>query len=198
MFVSALVTSNVLSAKLIVLGPLTVPGGVVCYAVTYLMSDVAGELYGRERSGRMLKYGFICQVLCSALTALTILLQSADGEQFDMLMRSNMWFTAASLAAYLVSQSVDVGLFHFIRRRMLIHGKRRKWVWNNVSTIVSQATDTAVYVLTAFGIGMGYLWDAGQYALLWQMMLGQMLVKAALAIADTPLFYLLTKRKETE
>ena len=46
-FSAALVISNVLSTKLMEIGPLIVPGGVICYAVTYLMTDVIGEVYGK-------------------------------------------------------------------------------------------------------------------------------------------------------
>lgn len=196
-YVSTLVLSNVLSVKLITISKLIVPGGVFCYAITYLMSDVVGELYGKEQAQKMLKYGLVCQVICSALIGLTVLLPSANaqGEIINTVLKSNVWFTLAGLIAYIISQTIDVALFHRIREKLIDKGKGWKWVWNNVSTIISQAVDTVIYLVISFGIGMGYLWSAEQGAVLLQMMLSQFIVKVVLAIADTPIFYILTRRR---
>lgn len=194
-FVSALVLSNILSAKLLAIGPVIVPGGVLCYAVTYLMTDVIGERYGREQAEKTVLYGLVCQVICTALIALTCALPGTDGAEdaaFDEVFRSGVWFTVAGIAAYLVSQSVDVVLFHAIRDRMMAKGKRCKWLWNNISTLVSQMVDTIVYV----GIGFGLV-QRSPIGLLVQMAVGQMIVKAALAIADTPIFYFLTRKRRS-
>lgn len=199
MFVAALVISNVLSAKLIQLGPLTVPGGVVCYAVTYLMTDILGELYGKETAGRTVIYGLLCQIVCTALISLTLLLPAADkeiGEAYQVALGMNGWFTAAGLLSYIVSQLLDVEIFHGIRRKLIKKGPKHRWVWNNVSTILSQAVDTVVFLGIAFGFGMGYLFDASLRGVLWRMMGSQYLVKVILAIADTPIFYLLTRNRE--
>lgn len=192
-FVSVLVLSNILSAKLLAIGPFIVPGGVLCYAATYLMADVIGERYGKEQAEKTVLYGLACQVICTAMLLLTCAVPGADvaeSEAFDAVFRANVWFTAASLAAYLTSQSVDVALFHGIRDRMLAKGKRYKWLWNNVSTLVSQIIDTVVYVGVAFGLGQRLPIDA----LAW-MAVSQIILKAVLAAADTPLFYLLTRER---
>lgn len=195
-FSAALVISNVLSTKLMVIGPLIVPGGVICYAVTYLMTDVIGELYGKAAAGRVVRQGLLCQVICMALIQLTLLLPGADiviDEAYDTALGMSLWFTLAGLVAYVVSQSIDVEVFHRIRQRLRIKGNGYRWVWNNASTLVSQAVDTIVFLGIAFGLGMKYLFDAGTCGLLMQMMISQYIVKALLAILDTPFFYLMTR-----
>ncbi len=195
-FSAALVISNVLSTKLMVIGPLIVPGGVICYAVTYLMTDVIGELYGKAAAGRVVRQGLLCQVMCMALIQLTLLLPGADiviEEACDTALGMSLWFTLAGLVAYVVSQAIDVEVFHRIRQRLLIKGNGYRWVWNNASTLVSQAVDTIVFLGIAFGLGMKYLFDAGTCGLLMQMMISQYIVKALLAILDTPFFYLMTR-----
>lgn len=191
-FVSVLVLSNILSVKLIAIGPLIVPGGVVCYAVTYLVSDIIGERYGRQQAGKMVVYGLMCQIICTTLIVLARSLPGsgkAGDATFDRLFSTNVCLTAASLAAYAISQSVDIALFHGIRDSMLAKGWRCKWLWNNISTLTSQVIDTIVYVGIAFGLGQGLSID-----LLLRMAVSQIIVKAGLAIADTPLFYLCTKK----
>lgn len=200
-FVSALVASNVLSAKLLQIGCLVVPGGVICYAITYLMSDAIGELYGKEYAGRTVVYGLICQILCALLIGITLLIPSSDitiGEAYKKTLGTNVWFTIAGLLAYVVSQEIDITLFHSIRRKMIQKGAKHKWVWNNVSTIVSQAVDTVIFIGVAFGMGQGYFFETELRAVLLQMCLSQYLVKVVLAIVDTPFFYLLTKEKENK
>ena len=199
MFVAALVISNVLSAKLIQLGPLTVPGGVVCYGVTYLMTDILGELYGKETASRTVIYGLLCQIVCTLLIGLTLLLPATDkeiGEAYKVALGMNGWFTIAGLLSYVVSQMLDVEIFHGIRGRLIKKGSKYRWVWNNVSTIFSQAVDTVVFLGIAFGFGMEYLFEAELRVVLWRMMGSQYLVKVILALADTPVFYLLTRNTE--
>lgn len=197
-FVAALVTSNVLSAKVIAFGKFFIPGGIVCYAITYLMSDVIGELYGKELANRTVIYGLFSQVVCMLLISFTLVLPAADqkiGEAYSQALGLNLWFTLAGIFAYVVSQMLDVEIFHGIRRRLTAKGSHKKWIWNNVSTIISQMIDTGLYVLIAFGFGMEYLFSAESRELLLWMCLSQYIAKVVLAIVDTPFFYILTKEE---
>lgn len=197
-FSAALVISNVLSTKLMEIGPLIVPGGVICYAVTYLMTDVIGEVYGKAAAGQVVRQGLLCQVICMALIQLTLLLPGADkaiDEAYNTALGMSLWFTLAGLIAYIISQTIDVEVFHHIRQRLILKGKGYRWVWNNVSTLSSQALDTIIFLGVAFGLGMKYLFDASTCGLLLRMMMSQYMVKAFLAILDTPFFYLMTRNR---
>jgi hypothetical protein len=85
-----------------------------------------------------------------------------------------------SLVAYYASQHVDVWLFALLRRAM--HG-RGLWLRNNVSTIAAQTLDTVLFILIAFYGKPGYP--------IGTMIATQLLVKYAIAVADTPFVYLL-------
>jgi hypothetical protein len=190
-FVSMLVLSNILSAKVITIGWLTFPGGILCYAATFLIGDVLGELYGAETSKFAIKCGFIVQILCSFFVVITLILPCTDSQSntaFDSVFAMSVWSVVASLIAYLASQILDIAIFHHIRNVLKSNGKNWKWVWNNVSTIISQFVDAMIYVGVAFGIGCGYRLDV-----LGNMVISQIIVKWILAVMDTPLFYLLTK-----
>lgn len=194
LFVSALVLSNLLSVKIITIEWLSVPGGIVCYAVTFLMADVLGELYGKDASQTAVRCGLVAQIMCSALALLTCVLPTADVETdaaVNTVFGFSVWSMAASLIAYAVAQTIDVELFHRIRQALIKRGKPYKWVWNNLSTIISQAADAVIYVGIAFGVGQRL-----PIATIMGMVVSQMIVKAVLAIADTPLFYLLTRKKK--
>lgn len=200
LFVSALVLSNMLGAKIINIGRVAIPGGILCYALTCLLSDVIGERYGREQSKKTLICGLVCQAVCSALLAITLALPTADSETgatFNSVLGGSWWFAAASLVAYLLSQAADIAIFHSIREKLVAKGTRHKWIWNKASTAISQAVDTAVFITVAFGLGLGFMFEPGTRHILLQMMLGQYLVKIVLAAVDTPFFYLMTKRRPT-
>lgn len=189
MFVSALILSNILSYKIITIGWLSVPGGVVCYAVTFLMGDIIGEKYGKKASRDVMFYGLVCQIICSALIGLTLVLPSTNKE-FNSLLSFSIYSAIASLVSYIVAQTVDILIFHKIRDKLSANSKF-KFVWNNISTITAQILDTLIFVFIAFGLfgGLGI-------KILLNMVLSQILVKTILALLDTPLFYLFTRNKK--
>lgn len=204
-FAIALVVSNMVAAKTIATGftlfgsAVVVPSAVICYFLTFLMTDVVGEIWGRKEAQLIVRWGFVCQVIACCLIAVAQMLPAASAEMqgaYEMLLGQNVVFVIASLLAYLTSQSWDVFAFHGIRDRFMRRGKGPawRWVWNNVSTMSSQAIDTVIYITVAFGIGMGWLFDAAMVPTLLAMMVGQYVCKFALAALDTPVFLLLTRK----
>ena len=203
-FAVALVISNVITAKTVQTGiplfgsTILVPSAVICYCVTFLMTDVIGEIWGREEARTVVLGGFACQVLATCLILVGQALPAADADMqaaYDMLLGQNAVFVVASMAGYLLSQSWDVFVFHKIRDRMLAGGstERSRWVWNNASTMTSQLIDTVVFIGIAFGLGFGWLFDPAAIGQLGAMMVGQYLCKLVLAAIDTPVFYFLTR-----
>ncbi len=192
-FVTSLVISNVMSSKIVAIGPLTVPAAVVAYPLTFLMTDVIGELWGKKEAGSTVRLGFICQILSLVLIALGMALpvaSFADNQAaFASILGSTFRVTAASMIAYLCSQSWDVWVFHRVRERYIQrHGSIRggRWIWNNLSTMTSQLIDTALFIVLAF-------W--GTVPNILTMILSQYAVKFVYAALDTLPFYLLTNHR---
>ena len=206
-FAVALVIANVVTAKTVQTGiplfgsTILVPSAVVCYCITFLMTDIVGEIWGRKEARTIVIGGFACQVLALCLILVAQALPAADPAMqasFDMLLGQNGVFVIASMAGYLLAQSWDVFVFHRIRNRVLAQGGsvRSRWIWNNASTMTSQLIDTAVFISIAFGIGFGWLFDPAMIGQLGAMMVGQYLCKLALAALDTPIFYFLTRNAD--
>ena len=207
-FVVALVISNVVTAKLFATGinlfgsPLTLPGAALCYAITFLATDVIGEIWGKKEANRTVRWGFVGQVIATLLIILTQYLPAADPEAqtaYERLLGQNWIFVIGSMVAYFASQSWDVFFFHKIRDKFIAkHGSTDggRWIWNNASTMTSQIIDTVLFIGISFGIGFGWFFDRAMWPSLFAMMLGQYALKFILAALDTPFFYLLTRRKE--
>ena len=209
-FVVALVISNVVTAKLFATGinlfgsPLSLPGAALCYAITFLATDVIGEIWGKEEANRTVRWGFVGQVLATILIVLTQKLPASDPEAqaaYDRLLGQNWIFVIGSMVAYFASQSWDVFFFHKIRDKYIAkHGDTAggRWIWNNASTMTSQIIDTVLFIGIAFGIGFGWLFDPSMHVSLIGMMIGQYLLKFILAAFDTPFFYLLTSKHKVK
>jgi len=210
LFGVALVTANAMATKVFDMGfalfgnEVTLTVGVICYPVTFLVTDIIGEIWGKKESSIAVKYGFICQLVSTLFIIIARYLPAVDPEMqnhYVALLGQNWIFVIASMVAFLCSQSWDVFVFHKIRDTYIKkHGSRDggRWIWNNGSTIGSQLIDSVIYVIIAFGFGFGWLFQSEMHGMLVSMVFGQFVIKAILALLDTPIFYLLTReRKET-
>src|ERR671934_1831421 len=63
LFVTVLLTSNLIAVKLIAIGPLTVPAAVIVFPLSYLFGDVLTEVYGYSVTRRVIWLGFACNLL---------------------------------------------------------------------------------------------------------------------------------------
>ena len=206
-FAVSLVISNVVTAKLFATGitlfgvPITLPGAALCYAITFLMTDVIGEIWGKKEANRTVRWGFVGQVLASLLILATQYLPTSDEtvqQAYNTLLGQNWIFVIGSLVAYFASQSWDVWVFHKIRDKFSAN-PRLRWIWNNASTMTSQIIDTVLFIGISFGLGFKWFFIPEMHAPLFTMMIAQYLLKFILAAIDTPFFYFLTrKRKESE
>lgn len=198
-FIVSLVISNVITGKVVDTGitlfgnPVTIAGAVICYPICYLITDIVGEMWGKREANKIVKYGFIGQVLATLIIVATTYTPYLDMDMqaaYVKLLGQNWVFVAGSLSAYLVSQYLDVHIFHTLKEKT--NGKS-KWIRNNASTMLSQLVDTAIFIIIAFGFGFGWIFD-NQVALL-NMVIGQYLIKLIIAVLDTVPFYILTRER---
>ena len=198
-FIVSLVISNVITGKVIDTGitlfgnPVTIAGAVICYPICSLITDIVGEMWGKREANKIVKYGFIGQVLATLIIVATTYTPYLDMDMqaaYVKLLGQNWVFVAGSLSAYLASQYLDVHIFHTLKEKT--NGKS-KWIRNNASTMLSQFVDTAIFIVIAFGFGFGWIFD-NQVALL-NMVIGQYLIKVIIAVLDTVPFYILTKER---
>lgn len=202
LFVTALATAQVTAAKVLalslpvvlpVVGPqVLLPGAALAYAVTFFASDCLAELYGRRTAQVVVNVGFAMNFVVLALVWSTLVAPGVDPEvaaAFGTALGPTTNIVAGSLLAYVVSQNVDVVLFHAIRDRT---GSANLWLRNLASTATSQAIDTVIFVSVAFLVaptllGVGNALPLGAVGAL---VAGQYLLKLLIAVLDTPFVYL--------
>lgn len=186
-FIIGIVIANIASTKIMTLGPWVMDAGTLVFPITFLMTDVIGEVWGKRTAYQVVWTGFICAVLATAILVIVLFATPApfwQGQQaFEQVIGAVPRLVLASLATYLVSQSHDVWAFHYWRQKTK---GRHLWLRNNASTIVSQAIDTLMFTTLAFAGTM--TWNELLY-----MMTSVYSFKVVFALMDTPFCYLLVK-----
>ncbi len=190
-FVASLVTCNLIANKFVSIDlgfkTFIVSAGILPYPLTFLVTDILSEIYGKKRASMVVLSGFIA--------SLFVLLFLWIGGQFNAISTSplndetyslvfnNAWRVIfASMVAYLSAQFLDVRLFHFWKK--LTNGKHL-WLRNNASTVGSQLVDT-ILVISVLFVGV---WDTSQII---SAIIDGWLFKMLVAFIDTPLFYLIS------
>lgn len=194
LFVTALVTANVIATKLIEVGGLVLPAAIVVFPLSYILADVLTEVYGLRAARRVIWLGFLCNLVAVAAIALGGALPpapfwAANQPAYERILGASPRILAASFAAYLVGELANALVL--ARLKVATRG-RFLWLRTIGSTLVGQGLDSLVFITLAF---VGTI--PGDALLL--AVLTQWLVKTAYEAAVTPLTYLVVNHlKRTE
>ncbi len=176
--------------------------GVLLWPIEFVMTDIVNEYYGPKAVRRisytavaLITYAFIMFYLAIKTTppAWWIGSKVDSGipnmqDAFSAIFGQGMWIILGSLMAFLVSQIVDVTIFHKIKR-----ATGEKWVWLRAtgSTLVSQLVDSFIVLFIAFKLGNNWSWQKVLAICLMNYM-----YKFTMAVVLTPLIYFIEARIE--
>jgi len=161
--------------------------GIIAYPVTFLVTDLISELYGKKRANQVVISGFCASVFTTLLIFISMSATAADWSPVDSVTFNKVFGLSApaflaSMMAYLTAQFIDVRIFHFWKR--LTKGKHL-WLRNNASTMFSQLVDTSMVLVILCSAG----------AIGWErfgsLLLMGWLFKVLVALIDTPIIYFL-------
>ncbi len=190
-FIASLVACNLIFQKFFHWTPFglytfEISVGILPYPVTFLVTDIISELYGKRRADQVVVSGLIASVFVIGVVWLANAVPATPWSPVDDGTFATVFGLApaavfASMVAYLTAQFIDIRVFHFWKR--LTKGKHL-WLRNNASTVFSQFVDTATVlaILCACSV-IG--WE--RFGVL---LLNGFLFKVLVALFDTPLFYL--------
>lgn len=194
-FTTCLVVGDIIGGKLVetnIFGfEFTTTVGMVPFPVTFLLTDVLNEFYGKRAARFVTLVGFFMAILAfsfiyvSAAVPFAAMTRAADWTgvneaSFNNVFLGSLRMIIASLCAYLVSQFVDIGVFHVLRRAT---GGKMLWLRASGSTAVSQLIDTITITFVAW---TGTL-STGKIINIIYSAYG---LKVFIAIGLTPLIYL--------
>lgn len=160
--------------------------GVILYPLTFLITDIITELYGREKANFCIKLAIYMNILVTIIIMFISYLPATDwskisNETFDKTFGYfGIAFIGSTIACYL-AQLVDVNLYLWIRK--LTKGKYL-WLRSNVSTCISLFIDTTIVIsfMTIFNV-----FPIEQ---MWKLIFNSYSWKLFFTICCTPLVYL--------
>jgi uncharacterized integral membrane protein (TIGR00697 family) len=178
----------------------TLTCGVLLWPLEFVITDIINEFYGPKVVRRisytavaLISYAFLMYFMAIHVPPADSWIASSSKQgvsnlqdSFSAIFGSTSLIIVGSLVAFLVSQVVDVTVFHQIKKRT---GHKHLWLRATGSTLVSQLVDSYIVLFIAFS--QYYTW---QQILAIGMM--NYFYKAAMAIVLTPLIYLIEGRIE--
>ena len=191
LFVALLVSCNLIFQKFFSWNPLglfkfEISVGLIPYPLTFLVTDIISEIYGKERANQVVKVGLVASLVVMGVVMISSLVPATEwspvaDDEFNKVFGLTGVAVAASMLAYLFAQFIDIHVFHYLKQ--LTNGKHL-WIRNNFSTITSQFIDTVVVLLLLCSFG------AIKWELFKTLLLSGFLFKVIVAFCDTPFFYL--------
>ena len=173
--------------------------GVLLWPLEFVMTDIVNEFYGPKAVRRisytavaLITYAFVMFYFAMSVPPADFWYGSGtqDGipdmnKAFNGIFGQGMWIILGSLVAFLVSQIVDVTVFHKIKKYT---GENNMWLRATGSTLISQLVDSFIVLFIAFKIGKGWSWQ-----LVLAICLVNYTYKFTMAIILTPLIYFVEK-----
>lgn len=186
-FITNAVVAELIGGKLIDVGPAVMSIGILPWPIVFITTDLINEYFGEKGVRKLsvitaclIAYTFI--VLFFAMKIPSSGISSVSTTQFNAVFGQSQLIIVGSIAAFLVSQLIDVSIFHFFKRRT---GDRKIWLRSTGSTVISQLFDSFIVLGIAFWIPG--IMDTKTYVL--SAMTGYS-VKLAIAVLMTPMIYL--------
>jgi hypothetical protein len=156
-FITVLLLSNLLSSAKIIdlgisVGPLALifDAGTLVFPISYIFGDILTEVYGYQRSRRVIWMGFFATALMGAFVWLVGRLPGEAGwaafagdAAYNAVLGSISALVVASLAAYFFGAFTN----SFVLARMKL-ATRGRWLWTRTigSTLAGQLVDTTVFI----------------------------------------------------
>ena len=191
LFISSLVASNLIFQKFFYWNPFglfrfEISVGILPYPITFLITDLVSEIYGKKRANQLVVAG----IFASFFSMLIVFTANAVPATAWSPVKDNLFTTVfgstaiavfASMMAYLLAQFIDIQIYHFWKR--LTKGKHL-WLRNNFSTWLSQFVDTftVLFLLCSFG--------KIEWNLFSGLLAAGFIFKVLIALLDTPFLYL--------
>ncbi|RJP33283.1 MAG: VUT family protein [Candidatus Omnitrophota bacterium] len=192
-FIASLVSCNLIFQKFFTWTPFglytfEISVGILPYPITFLVTDIVSEIYGKKRADQIVVTGLISSLFVMALIMVADAAPQTEwsgvsDEEFHKVFGLFGPAVFASMCAYLSAQLIDIRIFHFWKR--LTKGKHL-WLRNNGSTILSQLVDTSMVLVVLC------YFDVIAWELFGRLLANGFLFKVIVAFCDTPFFYFFT------
>ncbi len=166
--------------------------GQLAFPVTFILTDILNEFYGRKVVRRITWLAFAMVGLTFGIVYLSGAMPwwsetlkpkwgGVTAREFDVVFTQATRIQLSSMAAFLTANMVDISVFFLIKKAT---GNRMLWLRATGSTAVSQLIDTALITALVFGTKITF----EQYI---AFVTASYVIKLTAAIGVTPIIYAL-------
>ena len=190
-FVTCLITANIIAIKVISFGPLILPAAIIVFPLSYIFGDILTEVYGYRQARRVIWLGFFCNLIFVIFVWVGQVLPPAPfwkwQEAYETILGYTPRLLVASFCGYLIGEFTNS--FVLARMKILTRGR---WLWTRTigSAIVGEGLDTLIFITLAY---------IGTPSFVLIMILYHWLVKTGIEAVATPFTYAVVnflKKKE--
>ena len=187
-FITNALVAELIGGKLIHVGSAVMSLGILPWPIVFVSTDLINEYFGEKGvkklsliTASLIAYTFVLLFIGMQIPAVNGSNLVTDA-QFNGVFGQSMWIIIGSITAFLVSQLIDVSIFHFVKNKT---GNKMIWLRSTGSTIISQLFDSFIVLGIAF-------WATGKMdtaTFIISAFTGYF-VKLIIAVCLTPLIYL--------
>lgn len=164
LFITDLIVSAIAVKRVILVGPLMEPGGILIFPLTYFLSDIITEVYGYKIARQILWFGFLCQFIFSLLIISIIQLPAApfwhDQKAFETVFGHLIIYCFTTTLGTLFGGFLNIYIIS--KFKILLKGKYF-WIRSLLSTSVGELIFSVVALTPLFLNSVGIeksLWIA--------------------------------------
>ena len=187
-FITNAVVAELIGGKLITVFGVPMSVGILPWPIVFVTTDLINEYFGEKgvRKLSLITASLIAYTFVILFIAMRIPAMQGDklvtDDQFNGVFGQSMWIIVGSITAFMVSQLIDVSIFHFVKNKT---GGKMIWLRSTGSTLISQLFDSFIVLGIAF-------WMTGKMTteIFIASALTGYFVKMIIAIVLTPLIYL--------
>ena len=188
MFITNAVVAELIGGKLIYVGPYLMSIGILPWPIVFVTTDLINEYFGEKGVKKLSLITASLIAYCFVLLYFALKIPAVKGanlvtdDQFNGVFGQSMWIIVGSITAFMVSQLIDVTIFHFFKNKT---GNKMIWLRSTGSTVISQLFDSFIVLGIAF-------WMTGKMTteIYIASAFTGYFVKLIIAVLLTPLIYL--------
>lgn len=191
-FSACLIMADLVGVKLFDIGGVKHTCGMLTFPLTFLITDLVNEYYGKRAARRMTYIAFAMALFAFVVLNVSLAMPYLDApynvpkRSFDDVFGSSRMMYLASLAAYLVGQLTDVAVFGFMKR---LTGGKLLWLRATGSTVLSQVIDSLIVTTLYWKAKELQTGEPTTMATILSYAATGYTLKLVLAVSVTPLIY---------
>ncbi|NLC48355.1 MAG: queuosine precursor transporter [Tenericutes bacterium] len=186
----ATITANIQTIKIVEIFNIETALGTVLYGTTFLATDLLNEIYGNKIAKKGIMFAFVSMVTVTILMSMSLIYTPSVNDighnSLNEVFTFNVKVTLASILAFLISQMIDSSLYCKLKEK-----KYPIWIRNNLSTLISQLVDTAIFIFIVY-------FKTVSTSVMIEIAFFMYVFKFLIALIDTPFMYLALRLKSNK